>query len=314
MPLLEVNVSGAHARIDPSVLAHALAALPKGAPVVICIHGFKFSPHAPETSPHLHILSLDPRPDCWKAMSWPRALGFGRGRAEEGLCIALGWDARGTIWQAWKRAPQVSRALARLIAQIDRPVHVVGHSLGARVALGALPLVRRGTVARIILLAAAEFRSTAQAAMDSPAGTSVEVFNITSRENDLFDVMLEKLVRAPVRGDRALGAGLGTGRGASAPPPLPRWLDIQIDAPATLAALGYLGFTVAGPERRICHWSAYLRGGMFSVYTALIRTPERLPLGLLRELLPQEATPRWSRLIGPWPARLPLPFGRKATS
>ena len=94
MPLLSVNAIGAN--VSPAVpgtplgeqLAASLASLPAGAPIVVMIHGFRFCPHLPKTNPHSHILALDPRTDCWKAISWPRHLGFGRSE-DEGLCIGF---------------------------------------------------------------------------------------------------------------------------------------------------------------------------------------------------------------------------------
>jgi pimeloyl-ACP methyl ester carboxylesterase len=256
-------------------------------------------------SPHKHILSLNPSKSCWKAMSWPRHLGFGRGHDNEGLCIALGWTARGSIWQAFDAARAAGDAAAKLITFIDRPVHLVGHSLGARVALRALSRAKTGSVRRAILLAAADFRSNAMQALASPAGQTAEVVNITSRENDLFDALLETLVGAPEKYDTALGMGLG---GA-----VRNWVDVQIDDAQSLKKLRGIGFRIAAPNRRICHWSAYIRPGVFAFYTALIRTPDQLPIGILQTQLPQTSTPRWSRLVEWRGTHIPLPFLRKAT-
>jgi pimeloyl-ACP methyl ester carboxylesterase len=308
--LLSLNLVDGRPALDGGGCAHAalqtqLDALPEGAPIVICIHGYKFSPLHKTLSPHKHILSLNPSKSCWKAMSWPRHLGFGRGLDNEGLCIALGWTARGSIWQAFAAAKDAGDVAAKLIAFIDRPVYLVGHSLGARVALRALACAKAGSVRRAILLAAADFRSNAMQAMASPAGQTADVINITSRENDLFDALLETLVGTPEKYDTALGMGLG---GA-----VRNWVDVQIDDAQSLKKLCGLGFRVAAPNRRICHWSAYIRPGIFAFYTALIRTPDQLPIGLLHAQLPQTSTPRWSRLMAWRGAHIPLPFVRKAT-
>ena len=290
-------------------LAAALAAAP-GKPVVVMIHGYRYAPHRPHANPHTHILALQPRLDCRKAISWPRHLGFGRS-PDEGVAIGFGWQANGSLWRAYHVAEQAGQALACLIgqiAQIDpaRRVDVVAHSLGARVLFAALPLVAAGTVGRVILMAGADFQSCAVTALQTPAGRMAEVFNITTRENDLFDAALELLIKSPVRGDRALGQGLATSAR--------NWLDIQVDQARTLGALAALGHRIAPPHLRVCHWSAYLRPGLFALYRALLTEPASLPLALLRAHLPGAADPRWSRLFARPTLRLPLPLRRNASS
>lgn len=304
MTLLSINAGQPACEWQPR-LSGALDGLPPDAPVVILIHGFKFSPGCPKDDPHTHILSLAPAQTCWKAISWPLHLGFGRGAP--GLCIAFGWSSRGSLRSAYTEAEQAARALADVIAVIAprRPVQIMAHSLGARVALQVLPFVAAGAIGRMVLIAAAEMQAAARAALDSPAGRSAEVLNITSRENDLFDFGVECLLPHPP-GDRALGCGLGQDRR--------NWLDVQIDDGATLALLSDIGYKISPPRYRICHWSGYLRPGIFTFYRAALFTPATLPLPFLRAALPKAATPRWSRLLA-WPAfKLPLPPRRKASS
>ncbi|SFI54290.1 DUF726 domain-containing protein [Celeribacter neptunius] len=307
MPQLKINSDGPFlppgARRD---LRRALRDTPRDAPVIICVHGFKFSPKIPRHDPHDHILALDPGSPCRKARSWPRALGFGSGTAKEGLCIGLGWEARGSIWQAYARARQTGEALARLIWKLDRPVQVIGHSLGARVILSALPHLPAGTVERAVLLAAAEFRSTALHALDSEAGRAAQILNVTSRENDLFDLMVELALRPDHGPSRSLGSGLGEIRRG--------WCDMQIDDPATRAAFRHLGHDIPAPDRRICHWSPYLRDGLFEIYRTVLRHPERLPIPLLQELLPQPAERGHTRFLSALSRPAPLPFSRNASS
>ncbi len=95
MPVLRVNVAGSaivpgDLRKWKTELANALSELPQKAPIIILLHGYKFSPFHRKNDPHNHIYSLTPPRRCWKALSWPRHLGFGRGRQNEGLCIAFG--------------------------------------------------------------------------------------------------------------------------------------------------------------------------------------------------------------------------------
>lgn len=269
---------------DPAALERALAALPPGAPVVVLIHGYKYAPDVPGHCPHETILAARTPRQHWKVMSWPRHLGFGRG--QEGLVIAFGWDALGSIWGAYGRAGAAGRALAGLIAGIDRPVHMLAHSLGARVALSALAHAGAGDVGRVVLIAGAELRGRAHAAMTTPAGRRAEVLNVTSRENAPFDLMFEAVLG--FRG-RALGAGL---------PDVPGWTDLPVGEAATRARLARLGHRIGAPSRRACHWSLYLRPGLLPLYGAVIRGS--VPI---------------ARLAAPAPVSVPLlPFAWNASS
>jgi pimeloyl-ACP methyl ester carboxylesterase len=242
---------------DRAALSRALADLPPNAPIVILIHGYKYAPGTEGHCPHRTILAERAPRRNWKVISWPRHLGIG-GRAE-GLVIAFGWNAIGSIWQAYRNAGDAGRALAGLIATLDRSVHMLGHSLGARVALSATAHAPAGRIGRLVLIAGAELRSRARAAMASPAGRLADVLNVTSGENAVFDLMLEAVMG--FRG-RALGAGL---------PGLAGWTDLPVDTPATRARLARFGYRIGAPSRKICHWSLYLRPGLFPLYAAVIR-------------------------------------------
>lgn len=316
MPLISVNarvgqVTGRDWATPLGLQLHAaLSASPPEVPVVVMVHGFRFSPDLPFTDPHSHILALEPRPDCWRAISWPRHLGFGRS-PDEGLVLGFGWRACGTIWQANAEAGRAGIALAGLLRQIraidpGRQINVLAHSLGARVVLAALHDLPSRSIGRLVLMAGAEFASRATAAMASPAGRTAEVFNVTTRENDLFDFLTELLLPAPCPADRALGHGL--------PQPQPNWLDLQIDQAETLAALAALGHHIAPPHLRICHWSAYLRPGLFGLYRSLLSDHQTLPMALLRQQLPRRTEPRWSRLLAPPGRRQPVTFAGKVPS
>lgn len=286
MALAAINCGEA---VRPEVWAKA-AALPPHAPVVVMIHGYRFSPHSPQHCPHRHILSLTPDTALRRALSWPAALGFSANGAE-GLAVAFGWEARGTLPAAYRNAAASGAELAalidRLAVEARRPVALIGHSLGARVALSALRRAAPGAVDRVVTLAAAELRPAAEAAIASPAGMLAEVVNVTSRENDPYDFALEMIVAQGRR--RALGFGLGR--------PRANWLDLPIDAPETLAGLGRLGFPVSGRTSRACHWSPYLREGLFDVWRAVLCQPERLSLPVLAGARPDRMSRRWSRLL-----------------
>jgi hypothetical protein len=282
-----VDVTPHGLRFDPVALQQALRNLPGDVPVVVMVHGYRFAPDVAGNCPHRHIFSLSPPMADRTAISWPRQL------AGAGLLIGFGWPARGGLIRASQRARAAGRGLAELAAVIrslgpGRLVHVIAHSLGARVALAALLHARPGDLDRLILLAGAETRRPARAAMASAAGRAVQVFNITTRENDLFDFLFEWLA----------GAGLDTAIGQGLRADLPNWLDLQMDQPATLAALARLGHALPPAPARICHWSPYRRPGAFGLYRALLAGG--LSAQVLRAALPERADPRWSRL---WPAR-----------
>jgi pimeloyl-ACP methyl ester carboxylesterase len=287
MPVIQVN----HGHALPERLWKIAHDLPDEAPLLVMVHGYRYSPSCPSHDPHRHILSLQPDPTLPRALSWPRALGFGAAAPAEGLALAYGWEARGSLGRAYGRAGLAGEALAGIVSRLaessGRPIALIGHSLGARVALTALRRADPGSVGRMILLAGAEFRDEAAAAIDSAAGSGAEVINVGSRENDIFDFFLELWL---ARGRRqALGFGLDR--------PAPNWVDLQIDDAETLIALEDLGFPTERRQMRLSHWTPYLRRGLFDFYRTALRQPWALPMGMLKSRLPGRLEPRWSRLL-----------------
>lgn len=285
MPLLRINATAdgprpATGTADlPLALAAALPLADADAPIVVLLLGLRFSPTDRANDPHGHIYALRPSFRCWKAVSWPRHLGFGRGRADEGLCLPFAWDGVADVGRGYRAAGQAGDHLAQVLDLLHvlapgRPVHIVAHSLGARVALRALSRTR-GTVGRVILITPAEFHRAAAAAMASPAGRRAEVIQIDAAENRVFDLAFRALAGAA--GERPLGLR---------PVEAPNWLRLSISEPGHLAHLARLGYRIAPPRNRVCHWSGYLRPGVFGLYRALLRRPAETPLALLRPPVP----------------------------
>lgn len=289
MAVLGVNAVG-DTPVALAPLAPALAALPPGAPVTIMLHGYRYSPRHARTNPHAELFSPAPRFGNARIVSWPKRLGYSRGI--KGLAIGFGWHASDSIWQAHAEAARAGVALARLVAELRKlgagPVGIVAHSLGARVALQAMPHLTSGDLGRVVLLSAAEFRDRAEAALATPCGRAAQVLNVTSRENDLFDFLFERLIGGPMRVH-----GPAVGEGLSAP----NVVTLQIDGGHHREGLRAIGFPIAAPTRMVCHWSGYLRPGLFPLYRAFLHRPETLPLHRLRAALPVETSPRWSRLL-----------------
>lgn len=306
MPILRLNAGPAGLTLHASPAA-ALPALRRAAigtgPVIVMIHGFKYDPDCPRCSPHRTIFGNTHK------TQWLPHLGFGTGDVTEGLAIAFGWRARGDLWRAERSARAAGWHLARVIAEIrrlapHRPVHVITHSMGSEVVFEALHALVPGDVQRILTLTGASYASRAVAAMQTPAGRAAELFNITSRENDVFDFIYERLIAPPLAGDRAMGNGLD----------LPNAVNIQLDCPRTLAALSRFGGHVAAPRRRICHWSSYTRPGALRFYGRAVRRPQVVSLEALQHALPTAVAPRWSRVLARPGLSRPLPLPWKAAT
>lgn len=303
MALLQIDASTGAPRVfgtpQPlqTVLASALRQTP--GPVTLLVHGYKYAPGHEIACPHQSLFAMKPRTRNPRVISWPRHL------QASGLTIGFGWSGRGPLRQVYGAAAEAGGAIAevvRLIRIVDpgRPVHILSHSMGARVALSALPHLPAGAVRTLLMLAAAEFRSVAAAQLATPAGRRADVWHVTSGENDLYDFLFERLIRAPQRGDRAIGTD-----------PLPGLERIVLDDADTLARLDRLGFRIAPPARRFCHWSPYLRGGVFGLYGALIEGA--LCTDLLRAHLPSPERRRWSRVLARLPAPPALPIAGDAS-
>ncbi len=297
-------------------LRRLLAGTGPDAPIVVLIHGYKFHPDRPDADPHRSLFSLQPEGGDWRIRSWPEGLGFAEDAGQSGLCVGFAWPAsaphlasllatgRNGFARVYDRAGAYGIRLAELVALLQRlapgrPVDVLAHSLGARVALAALPHLTQAP-GRMVLLGAAEFGAEARgflAAARAPRPT--QVYNVTSRANDLYDLMLERFAPRRHRGDRAIGAGLGVPHAA--------WLDLQLDRPEVTAWINAQGIPLTAPDARLCHWSFYTREGALAVYQAILRRRPGWDIAGLRGAACFGAQePRWSRLIpraGGWRCR-----------
>jgi hypothetical protein len=241
-------------------LARLLA--PPGAPIVILVHGYRFHPGEPGADPHRSLFSLRPEGDARRIRSWTEGLGFAEDHGETGLCVGFAWPAsaphlasllrtgRTGFAQVYDRAGACGTMLAELVARLqglapDRPIDILAHSLGARVALAALPHLDRPP-GRVILLGAAEFDARAHEFLHAAPGLP-QIYNVTARANDLYDVMFETFAPRRGWGERAVGLGLRA--------ELPCWLDLQLDRVDVTDWINTQGIPLKAPGSRLCHWS-----------------------------------------------------------
>lgn len=314
MPILRLNagptgltLNGSPGSVRSAIGSGLRSPAMGSGPVIILIHGCKYDPASPAFSPHSRIFAMQARRSSMTC--WPGALGFGAGDPDEGLAIAFGWPARGHLWRALRSAHVAGLQLGRVINDLkaiapQRPVHVVTHSMGSEVILSALHALPAGAVQRIVTLSAASYVSCAVNALQTPAGRVAELFNITSRENDLFDSLYERLIAPPEHGDGAMGRGLN----------LANAVNIELDCPQTLAALRMFGAQIAPARRRVCHWSSYTRPGALPFYARALRRPHSVPLPALRDALPLNPTPRWTRMLARPRFSFALPMTHKTAS
>ncbi|MEL7166417.1 MAG: alpha/beta hydrolase [Pseudomonadota bacterium] len=306
MPILRLDAgpTGVSVHASPAPVARVLQVAARGTgPVMVLVHGFKYDPACTEFDPHQKIFALD------TPTGWPRPLGFGGSGPDEGLALAFGWRARGNIWQAQGAARRAGQHLAQVIRTLravapQRPVHAVTHSMGSEVVFQALHDLWPGDLCRIVTLSGASYGARAVAAMETAAGRGSELFNVTSRENDLFDAVFERLLAPDAVGDRAMGCGID----------LPHVVNLQLDCPRTLAVLPRFGGIIAPADRTICHWSGYTRAGAMPFYAHALRHPAAVPLDAVRAALPARAAPRWSRMFARRAPAAPLPMGQKTAS
>lgn len=295
------------------------------APVVVLVHGYRFTPDRHGSDPHRSLFAFRPRRLDRKTRSWPEGLGFANDAGGTGLCVGFAWPARAAhlpsllacgrtgFAEVYDRAGALGPRLAELVALLQRlapgrPIDLVAHSLGARVALAALPhlAVPPG---RMILLGAAELEPRVLEFLGRARGAP-EIYNVTARANDLYDWIFECFVPRRGWGERAVGGGL-----KAAPA---TWIDLQLDRAEVTEWVNAQGIALPAPAARLCHWSFYTREGAFALYQAILRRRPGWDVGTLRAAACFAQEPRWSRLVprrrlalprlgiggNPWPSRM----------
>lgn len=328
-PLIFDPDAGAEAAaFDIEAAKAAAPALRKTQPLVVMVHGYKFDPFlANAANPHDYLYHFDPDravSDRWqRPASWPLGLGF-RERdpwGVHGLPVGFAWSSRpnqriGAFCRAYQEAAVAGRALLYTLevlaeAYPRRDIDIFVHSLGARVALTALRVAaRRGRVdlleriGRVLLLGPAELvgvaRETMQAIDDAALARRLEIYSIVARENDFFDVLVERF--APrIEGVQPICVG-SHGMGED----FEGWLDLQLDSPALKDWLEARGVVIGGgPPRRVCHWGVYNRPGALDFYAGILRDRACWSIDAMRAAgVPTEQEQRWARLPMP---RLPMP-------
>jgi hypothetical protein len=290
-----------------------VARLPADAPVALLVHGYRYTWRPLRSlvchDPHRQLYRLSElAPSARKrprSSNWPHALGFSREGVEDGLCIALGWDARhwrpgldcfAAVHRTAERTAAALVALVQAVVEVapDRRVDCLCHSLGARVALQALRRAPGLALGRVILLGGAEYSDEARLALlaQEASGGATQFYHVIARANDLYDALFQLFAPAPGEpGDLPLGArGLGA--------PHERWLDLQLDHPEVRGWLTRHGFP---PQRRpdhISHWGFYADPSAMAFYHAILRDRPRWSLAAMRARgLPEKIEPRWSRLL-----------------
>lgn len=294
-------------------LAHSLRNLPKNAPIVVMVHGYKYHPEIAATNPHELLFSTEPKAKCHRTVSWPRGLGFSEMSRDDGLAIGFGWEGVASDFQTpffgfgqvYIQARRAGGNLARLLNWIaelapGRRVDIVAHSLGASVTLTALARLKPAILGRIILMGAAEFDAVAARRIaESQNGQNVEIFNLCSRENVVVDRLFEFFAPGRER-------GLSIGRGHNSYGP--NWLNVHLDDPQTVQSLAQFGAPVHLPKKLayVDHWAFYTRAGVLHFYQKLLRERTEWRMSDLKRTLGPHSLNDGAQMFGMDPSTPPL--------
>ena len=232
--------------------------LPRADRVVVMVNGFDFDPtEGGDDNPHKTLFKdWNKRLSDAEAGAW-QCFGFGWYSAELEPQSWLGGVFRGH-WNpyrwSWELAHQAGGILAEAIdthmrSCPDSKVCIMAHSMGARVALGALRQLDCGRVWRTLLLNGSEYSQTAK----TIAGhTACKVLNIVVEADDVLDKLGS--VFAP---EAFIKAVVGQ-KGLLDPPK--NWLDFRLDDEETRTwaeRKGYKNLRGDNPDRIADHWYSY---------------------------------------------------------
>lgn len=189
-------------------LAPTLARLPIREPIVIYVHGHE---------------------------DWPPADILREAREKPALSLNFNWPSKAKfaavvpdVRRLYDLAGQAAVPLANLINLLGElaPGHridLMGHSLGARSCLAALPKVKHPNVARLICLSAVEFSAITLLALQAPMARKIAFYNVTTPSQPLFHRFMHHFGPRPGPADRLLSKGFAFPRN--------NWLDIRLDDP-----------------------------------------------------------------------------------
>lgn len=283
-------------------LRKTLQKTPSTTPIILFVHGYRYSPLIKETDPQSSLYAQGAGRACWKVKSWPHHLGLFDSDRPYAIGLAYGWDAapryklpifnlRDIYMRAYEEAQHLATVL-HLIKQINptRKIDFFAHSMGARVVLQAIHMAPDSNLGRVILLGGTEYSDTAYEVLKTPAAQSAEFYNITARQNILYDVLFAYLGPWVGNGEKLLGAGL-----QSAPS---NWIDIRLDCPQTMERLQHIGVNLAKPDLGFCHWTFYIRDGVFDLYRYIFERQPNTKAFELNKLIgiEQTHTPVWDTL------------------
>jgi hypothetical protein len=153
-------------------------------------------------------------------------------------------------------------------------VDILAHSLGARVALTALPHLEGAAaraVDRMVLLGGAEFAGRAAALLDASAARP-QVYSVAAGWNAAFDSLFEAFAPRGPGADHALSRGL---------PGRDDWLTIRLDAPGFADWAAARGIS-ACEAPAVCHWSFYTRPGALGLQARILRERPAWAIPVLR--------------------------------
>lgn len=233
--------------------------------VIFAVHGFGYSPFQKGYCPFEHILSHGTG-----AQTWPARL---LRQHTDTMVVGIGWNSRGTLHAAYDRAADIGEKLALFTqklhaSQPNLRIGVIGHSLGARVILNALPHIPTGHISRAVLLNPAEFEDVALDHLR--AARACEVLNISTTENLFFRHMFK--------------LALGSFRRTFAPRDydLPHMAGLNISDAATLDHLARSGYRIEAPQHISSHCSSYMRAGTVEFYSDFLTHHSTLSVPALK--------------------------------